>query len=42
MGAIKTVVNELFYEIFDTNFMENIKKVEKKSIIFFNFLIKLF
>lgn len=37
MGAIKTVVNELFYEIFDTNFMENIKKVEKKSIIFLIF-----
>lgn len=37
MGAIKTVVNELFYEIFYTNFMENIKKVEKKSIIFLIF-----
>ena len=37
MGALREYVNGQFEENFDTTFMENIKKLLKKSVFFFFF-----
>ena len=39
MGALREYVNGQFEENFDTTFMENIKKLLKKSVFFFFFFI---
>ena len=40
-SALKTIVNRSFLEMFNTDFMKNIKNVQKSQLIFY-FPVKFF